>query len=96
MRNSSVLVLPSLEEGFGLVVPQALNCGCPSLVSDRVGAKDLIRHHANGSIFPVKDAATLAAELEWWAANPLRVQENFTWTSGARALIAASEAALSR
>ena len=96
MQDSSVMVLPSLEEGFGLVVPQALNCGCPCIVSDRVGAKDLIRHHENGSIFPVNDAAALARELAWWAATPRSVDENFTWTAGARALIAASEAALSR
>jgi glycosyltransferase involved in cell wall biosynthesis len=96
MRESSVLVLPSLEEGFGLVVPQALNCGCPCIVSDRVGAKDLIRHRDNGSVFPVSDAAALAAELAWWAAHPARVAENFTWTAGARTLIAASEAALRR
>ena len=96
MQESSVMVLPSLEEGFGLVVPQALDCGCPCIVSDRVGAKDLIRHRENGSIFPVNDSAALARELAWWAENPRRVDENFTWTTGAGALIAASEAALSR
>jgi glycosyltransferase involved in cell wall biosynthesis len=95
MRNSSVLVLPSLEEGFGLVVPQALNCGCPCIVSDRVGGGDLVRHRENGSIFPTGDAASLAAELEWWEKNPGRARENFTWTEGARTLIAHSEAALS-
>ena len=58
-RQGSVLVLPSLEEGFGLVVPQALNCGLPCIVSDRVGGKDLIRHRENGSIFPCGDAAAL-------------------------------------
>lgn len=96
MRQSSVLVLPSLEEGFGLVVPQALNCGCPCVVSDRVGGKDLLRQRENGSIFPVGDAAALAAEFTWWAGHPTRVRENFTWTPGARTLIAVSQAALSR
>ena len=94
MRNSSVLVLPSLEEGFGLVVPQALNCGCPCIVSDRVGGRDYVRHRENGSIFPAGDAAALAAELAWWEQHPARTQENFTWTGGARTLIAQSEAAL--
>ena len=89
-HEGSVLVLPSLEEGFGLVVPQALNCGLPAIVSDRVGGKDFIRHRDNGSIFPVSDAAALAAELEWWAANPRRAPGKFGWTEPARTLIALS------
>jgi glycosyltransferase involved in cell wall biosynthesis len=93
-RGGSVLVLPSLEEGFGLVIPQALNCGLPSIVSDRVGAKDLVRHRENGSIFSAEDVAALAAELTWWAANPCRVAEKFAWTLPARMLIALSEASL--
>ncbi len=95
MRDSSVLVLPSLEEGFGLVVPQALNCGCPVIVSDRVGGRDYVRHRDNGSVFPVGDAQALAAELAWWEQNPSRTRDNFTWTDGARTLIARSKAALS-
>ncbi len=93
MRASSVLVLPSIEEGFGLVVPQALNCGVPCVVSDRVGAKDLIRHRENGSIFPAGDASVLATELAWWAVHPKRLQESFGWTEPARRLIALSAAA---
>ena len=92
MRDSSVLVLPSHEEGFGLVVPQALNCGCPCIVSDRVGGKDYIRHRDNGSIFPAGDAHALAAELGWWEAHPTRTAGNFTWTAAASTLIAHSEA----
>lgn len=95
MRDSSVLVLPSLEEGFGLVIPQALNCGCPCIVSERVGGRDFVRHRENGSIFPVGDARALAAELEWWESHPARPKDNFTWTEGARTLIAHSQAALS-
>ena len=95
MRDSSVLVLPSIEEGFGLVVPQALNCGCPCIVSDRVGGGDYVRHRQNGSVFPVSDASALAAELLWWEQHPARTADNFTWTDGARTLIAKSEAAAS-
>jgi len=91
-RDGSVLVLPSLEEGFGLVVPQALNCGLPAIVSDRVGGKDFIQHRQNGSIFPVGDAAALAAELAWWAAHPARVAEEFAWPPAARLLMELSHA----
>jgi glycosyltransferase involved in cell wall biosynthesis len=94
-RNGSVLVLPSLEEGFGLVVPQALNCGLPAIVSDRVGGKDFVRHRDNGSIFPVGDAAALAAELTWWAEHPRRVAEKFGWSQPTEKLIEFSAAALS-
>ena len=93
-RAGAVLVLPSLEEGFGLVVPQALNCGLPCIVSDRVGGKDLIRHRDNGSIIPAQDVPALAAELAWWANNPRRPVEHFGWTEPARRLIAISRAAL--
>lgn len=86
-RVSSVLVLPSLEEGFGLVVPQALSCGLPCIVSDRVGGKDLIEHRGNGSIFPVGNAAALAAELAWWSRPPARLSSVIGWDEPARHLI---------
>lgn len=86
-RQGSVLVLPSLEEGFGLVVPQALNCGLPCIVSDHVGGKDLIRHRENGSIFPCGDAAALAAELAWWEANWHPVDETHDWAKPGQLLI---------
>ena len=84
-REASVLVLPSWEEAFGLVVPQALNCGLPCVVSDRVGASDLIRPRENGAIFPVGDSDALAREIDWWLhngssfSNPL-----LTWDEPAR------------
>jgi glycosyltransferase involved in cell wall biosynthesis len=93
-RQGSVLVLPSLEEGFGLVIPQALNCGLPCIVSDRVGGKDLIRHRENGSILPCGDAAALADELAWWEAHWHPVEETHGWQEPARTLIEASRAAL--
>jgi glycosyltransferase involved in cell wall biosynthesis len=93
-RQGSVLVLPSLEEGFGLVVPQALNCGLPCIVSDRVGGKDLIRHRENGSIFPCGDVDALAEELAWWEGNWKPVQETHGWEKPARTLVEASRSAL--
>lgn len=93
-RTASVLVLPSLEEGFGLVVPQALACGTPAIVSDRVGAKDLIRHRDNGSIFTVEDPAALAEELRWWAEHPKRISDKPNWKDAAESLLTQSDAAL--
>jgi glycosyltransferase involved in cell wall biosynthesis len=93
LRQCAVTVLPSFEEGFGLVVPQSLNCGTPVIVSDRVGAKDLIHQRENGSIFPAGDAALLAAELLWWSQNPDRPRKKYPWNGPARTLLAYSKAA---
>jgi glycosyltransferase involved in cell wall biosynthesis len=92
-RKASVLVLPSLEEGFGLVIPQGLNCGLPCIVSDRVGGKDLIRNRENGSVFPAEDPVALAAELGWWERNWRPVEESHSWAEGARQVLEASRAA---
>jgi glycosyltransferase involved in cell wall biosynthesis len=62
---SDVLVLPSHYEPFGLVVNEAMLCGCPAVVSDRVGARfDLVAPGQNGYVFPVGDADALAAILK--------------------------------
>jgi glycosyltransferase involved in cell wall biosynthesis len=61
-RAGDLLVLPSLYEGFGLVVNEAMLCGCQVAVSDRVGAKyDLVREGENGYIFPSGNVDALAA-----------------------------------
>jgi glycosyltransferase involved in cell wall biosynthesis len=93
-QESSALLLPSFEEGFGLVVPQALNCGCPAIVSDRVGARDLITHRENGSIVPAQNPEALATELNWWAEHPRRVIDVWDWAEPARTLLARSTAVL--
>jgi glycosyltransferase involved in cell wall biosynthesis len=94
-RNGSVLVLPSLEEGFGLVVPQALNCGLPAIVSDRTGGKDLVRHRANGSVFQAQNPESLLEELRWWEGHRSRVDEILDWRKPAETLISLSRQAIS-
>lgn len=66
---ADVLVLPSRLDGFGMVVSEALACGTPVLVSDRVGAKDLVQEGVNGWIVPAEDAGKLAERLSWCAGH---------------------------
>ena len=94
MRASSVLVLPSWEEAFGLVVPQALQSGVPCIVSDRVGAADLIRHRSNGSIFPAGNSEALLEELRFWESRPSIVTGDYTWQQPARLLQSITEGVL--
>jgi len=64
-RTSDLMVLPSEYEAFGLVVNEAMLCGCPVVVSDRVGAGyDLVAHGQNGFVFPCGDVNALAGILK--------------------------------
>ncbi len=42
-QNSSVFAMPSIEDGFGYVVAQALACGLPLICTTNTGGPDLLR-----------------------------------------------------
>lgn len=68
VRNYDVLVLPSLHDGWGVVVNEALLQGVPVIVSDAVGARTLVEKSGAGRVFPAGDVDGLAAvvhELLW-------------------------------
>ncbi len=68
---ADLFVLPSLFEPFGLVVNEAMLCGLPVAVSDRVGARfDLVRPDENGYVFPAGDVEVLAAILRQILPDP--------------------------
>jgi len=73
--SADLLVLPSDHEPFGLVVNEAMLCGCAALVSDRVGAKfDLIREGETGCVFPCGDVPALSALLANLLSDPPRLR----------------------
>ncbi|MBW4689572.1 MAG: glycosyltransferase family 4 protein [Komarekiella atlantica HA4396-MV6] len=65
----SVLVLPSVEDGFGLVVLEAMACGLPVIVTSHCGAADLVEDGVNGFIVPPRDEKAIAEKLSFLAAN---------------------------
>lgn len=50
MRNHDVFVFPSLFEGFGLVITEAMSQGTPVITTERTAGPDLINHGENGWI----------------------------------------------
>jgi glycosyltransferase involved in cell wall biosynthesis len=73
---SDCLVLPSdFGETWGLVVNEAMACGRPAIVSDRVGCgPDLVSNGSTGAVFPFGDTAALAKVLVDLASAPEQLQ----------------------
>ena len=67
MRQSHVLVLPSVEDGFGLVMAEAMACGCAVISSTHTGGEDLYSNGKEGFIVPARDAGALAERLQQMA-----------------------------
>ena len=40
--QGSVFILPSIQDGFGMVIFQAMACGLPVILSENTGAYDVI------------------------------------------------------
>jgi alpha-maltose-1-phosphate synthase len=70
MSASHALVLPSIEEGFGLVIPQALACGCPVIATEHTGAPDLFNDGEAGHIVPIRQVDVMTDRLQSLADDP--------------------------
>jgi glycosyltransferase involved in cell wall biosynthesis len=70
MSRAHVLVLPSVEDGFGLVQAQAMACACPVVASRHTGAEDLFDDGVEGYIVAPRDAQALGAALQALADEP--------------------------
>lgn len=63
-QASDLLVMTSEMDTFGLVVLEAMACGLPVVVSQRVGARDLLQDGVNGKVLgDHPDAQQLAAAM---------------------------------
>jgi glycosyltransferase involved in cell wall biosynthesis len=75
-RSVDLMVLPSDYEPFGVVVNEAMCCGCPVVVSDRVGAgPDLIAPVDPAFIFPCGDLDALTRVISRAVADRSRLDE---------------------
>src|SRR5256885_1347294 len=71
-----LMVLPSTYEPFAVVVNEAMCCGCPVMVSDRVGAaRDLVVPVAPDFVFPAGNVEALAGKLAGALRNPGGLQQ---------------------
>jgi glycosyltransferase involved in cell wall biosynthesis len=75
MRSHDVLVFPSLFEGFGLVITEAMSQGTPVVATERTAGPDLITHGENGWLIKAGTTEALVEQLEKLVINPQAVRE---------------------
>jgi glycosyltransferase involved in cell wall biosynthesis len=95
MRKSDILVLPSVEEGFGLVITEAMGSGCVPLASE--ACTEICRHMETGLVHQVGDFAALTQQitmlhedrglLERLRAASLCTAQEVTWAAAGRKLL---------
>jgi glycosyltransferase involved in cell wall biosynthesis len=73
--KSSVLVLPSLADGFGYAVAEAMASGIPVITTRTTGAADLVADGQNGFLVPAADSDAIRDRLQYLATHPDRLRE---------------------
>lgn len=64
-READLFVLPSVAEGFGQVLLEALACGVPILSTRHTAAPDLVDEGVHGFVVEPRRADLLAERIEW-------------------------------
>jgi glycosyltransferase involved in cell wall biosynthesis len=75
LRQGDCLLLPSRVDSFGMVVPEAMACGLPVIVTDMVGAKQLVDEGRNGFVVPAGNRKALAERMRWSINNRMRLKQ---------------------
>jgi len=63
LAGLDVLVFPSVDEPFGMVVIEAMAAGTPVVASDSGGPAEILEHGRTGLLFPTGDPDALAARV---------------------------------
>jgi starch synthase len=106
MRGHDVLVFPSLFEGFGLVVTEALSQGIPVITTSHTCGPDVLTEGEDGFIVPIRDPQAIAEKLEVLHRDRERLAamseaasskaQTLTWESYRRGVVAVVREALEK
>lgn len=68
-NSASICVFPSVEDGFGMVVTEAMACNRPVIITGNMGATDVVADGINGMIIPAASTAALVEALHFLHRN---------------------------
>jgi glycosyltransferase involved in cell wall biosynthesis len=104
LKQCDLVALPSIAEGFGLVILEAMACGVPVLCTTSTGGADFIQHRQNGLLIAPGSQAAIEQELVWALTHrdelfqmgqaARREAERHTWAEYRRKFFAAYVASL--
>jgi len=72
-NSINIYVQSSITEGFGLEVLEAMAHGRPVIVTEGVGAKDLVEDGKNGFIVPIRNPDAIAEKIQYFIDNPSEI-----------------------
>lgn len=70
IRDYDVFVFPTLHDGYGMVLPQAMASGLVPVVSSMAGASELVTDGKNGFIIPPQDTSAILQKIIYLSENP--------------------------
>ncbi len=73
--QASVLVLPSIQDGFGLVLAQAMACGVPVIATTNTAGTTLFSDGIEGFVVPPRSPDAIRERIQWMLDNPERRRE---------------------
>lgn len=74
-HKADVFILPTLADGFGMVISEAMSRGVPVITTENSGGPDIITHQKDGIIIPAGDEHAILAAMRWCIDNKHRLQE---------------------
>lgn len=71
--EADVFVLPTLADGFGMVITEAMSQGIPVIASENCCAPDVIDTGKDGWVIPAGNVDALVTQMQWCEAHPTEV-----------------------
>lgn len=102
MNASDIFILPSLQEGFPTVIPEAMACGKPIVATKVGGVPEAITSDYLGILVPPKDSESLSwailevLDRKWDSITILEHAKKYSWSELAKQILLTYQKALNK